>query len=107
MKNICNNPSFVYAIEHPLEARARQALIGLIAVLAFAYLYLVGASILNVMARTEAQTRMTTMRDSISSLESKYFELSQALTPESGLAVGLSTSVHAAYVHRPGATALR
>jgi hypothetical protein len=107
MKNICTNPSFLLATEHPLERQARQALVGLIAFFICAYLYCVGASILNVMARTEAESHAVATRDTIAELESSYFSLSQAMTPDVGRTLGLVPVAASSYVAVPGATAMR
>lgn len=90
------------SIEHPLESVALRTLFGVLLILILAYIYFVGASILNVMERKEAVARSAEMETSIAKLENNYFALSQRITPETGSMLGLAPIRDVAYVHRPG-----
>lgn len=90
------------SIEHPLENAALRALFVLLAFCILAYIYLVGASILNVMEREEAIARSAEMQTSIAKLENDYFAFAQRITPETGSMLGLAPIRDVAYVHRPG-----
>ncbi len=90
------------AIEHPMESIARQALFGVLAVLIFAYIYFVAASILNIMARKEANTAVFSLQSAIAQMEGEYFALSRAIEPESGAKIGLAPVAKTHYVYRPG-----
>lgn len=94
------------ANEHPWEPRARSILSIMLVILVAGYLYFVAASILNVIARTEALGEMQSTQSSIASLEQRYFALSQGVTPEEGAALGFSPVSHTSYVFRPGNAAV-
>ena len=95
----------ILAIEHPLERRLWAVFFAALAILFFAYLYFVASSVMNIVARKEADARATDLQGSIGALEQRYFELSQALTPESASTLGLSPVKKTAYVYRPGNSA--
>lgn len=99
-------PAISLTVEHSYERHALRVILALLALCLFAYLYFVSASILNVIARREATTHMASLRNVISASEQRYFELSQAITPERGTTIGLSTISETSYVYRPGNTAL-
>jgi hypothetical protein len=90
------------SIEHPWEPRARSILSIVLATLVAGYLYFVAASILHVMARTEALGEMQTIQSGMASLEQQYFALSQGVTPQEGAALGFSPVSKTSYVFRPG-----
>jgi hypothetical protein len=69
------------------------------------YLYFVGASVLNIIARKEASRSSVALQSSIARLEKQYFVLSEAVTPTTGASLGLSHVQETNYVYRPGATA--
>lgn len=92
----------ILAIEHPLEKRALAALASILCLLVLAYLYLVAASVMNIVARKEADARATQIQSSIGALEESYFALSNALTPDSASSLGLAPVAKTAYVYRPG-----
>jgi hypothetical protein len=98
--------SFSLTAEHPAEAMARRALLGTLALLACAYVYFVGASILNVVERKEALTDSADLATAISHLERDYFALSGDLGPEDGARLGLKPVSNTMYVHRPGNAAI-
>ncbi len=90
------------AHEHALEPMARQVLFAVLGVLIFAYLYFVAASILNIMARKEANTAVFALQSAIAQMEGEYFTLSHAMQPESGARIGLAPVGDTHYVYRPG-----
>lgn len=90
------------AHEHALEPLGRQVLFIILAVFIFAYMYFVAASILNIMARKEANTAVFALQGAIAQMEGEYFALSHAIEPESGTSLGLGPVEDTHYVYRPG-----
>lgn len=90
------------AIEHPYEARLRQALFLVLAVCIFAYLYFVAASVLNIMARREADAASLALQSSIASMEGDYFALRDSVNPSMEGVIGLAPIAKTDYVYRPG-----
>ncbi len=97
-------PRVSLAVEYPAERVILRALVAVLVVLAMGYLYFVSASIINIMARKEAMTQSGAIIASIGSLEGQYFSLTQSITPDSAVAIGLSpiSTANTAYVERPG-----
>ena len=89
-------------IEHPGERYALKFFAATLTVLTCAYVYFVGASILNVIARKDAQVQIASLASAVSDLERDYFSSSQELGPEDGERLGLSPVSNTVYVHRPG-----
>ncbi len=89
-------------MEHPVEAIALRVLGTLLILVVCGYLYFVTASILNVIARKEALTRVVVIQGSIGGLEQHYFKLSNGISPEMGGALGLTPINQQHYVYRPG-----
>lgn len=77
------------AQEYFWEAHLRRLLVLCTAVAFIVYVYCVAASILNVIARKEADARATSFAAAISAHEATYFSLTQAITEESLEAHGL------------------
>jgi len=90
------------AVEHPFERRARLILLIALAFVVVAYLYFVSASILHVIARTEAVHETASIEATIGSLEQQYFALSQEVSPQEASTLGLSPVDTTSYVYRPG-----
>ena len=88
--------------EHPVEPVLFRALLGIVVALACAYVYFVGATILNVIARKEALAQTASLTSSVSGLEREYFAAAQNIGPEDGARLGLSPVSDALYLHRPG-----
>ena len=88
--------------EHPLESAAFRTFSIVLFALIFAYIYLVGSSALNIIARKEALAQSARVGASIGSYERDYFAASQKVTPEEGIALGLAPVTKTAYVYRPG-----
>ena len=97
-------PRVALAVEDPAERVILRALVAVLVVLAFGYLYFVSASIMNIMARKEAMAQSGAIVASIGSLEGQYFSLTQSITADSAVAIGLSpiSVQNTAYVERPG-----
>lgn len=87
----------------PREELAIRLLSGAVAFMVLAYIVLVSMSIVNVMARTEAQEDALTRRTAVAELEQKYFALSAEITAEKGAAIGLMPVASTEFVHHPGA----
>ena len=66
------------------------------------YFYFISASILNVIARKEALSKISVIQGSIGGSEQQYFNLTKGISPQSGPALGLSPIKSQAYVYRPG-----
>lgn len=95
----------VLSIEYSFERVAFRVLFALLGIILCGYLYFVGASVLNIIARKEASRSSVSLQSTIAGLEKQYFALTDAVTPESASTLGLSTVNSTAYVYRPGATA--
>lgn len=90
------------ATEHPRE-RLLMELFGVtLAVLFIAYLYLVSASILNVITRKEVLAKVDSLTGQIGVLEQHYLDLASTITPGEGSALGLAPVRSTQYVYRPG-----
>jgi hypothetical protein len=96
----------ILANEYPTERIVFLALFGFLAILFCAYFYFVSASVLNIIARKEADAQSARMQGSIGSLEEHYFALSQAITPEAAANLGLTPIARTQYVYRPGNAAI-
>ena len=90
------------SLEHPVERVALRVLAIVLLAAVCGYLYFVSASILNVIARKEALTRISVIQGSIGGLEQHYFKLSSGISPESGSELGLTPISRQHYVYRPG-----
>jgi len=90
------------SLEHPVERVALRVLSIVLLAAICGYLYFVSASILNVIARKEALTRVSVIQGSIGGLERRYFELSSGITANSGEGLGLGPIAKQHYVYRPG-----
>ena len=99
------NRRFSLAVELPAERAVFRILLAAFAMFACAYIYLVGSTVLNVIARKEALAQTASLASAVSELESQYFAASRSLGPEDGTRLGLSPVGNTMYVHRPGNTA--
>ena len=91
--------------EHPSEQIVFRTLIAALFGLVLTYVYCVGSSVLNVIARKEALTQTASLQTSVSTLESSYYNASAGITPRSGEQLGLLPVSETAFVYRPGAAA--
>jgi len=87
--------------EHPAERMMLRILLSALLGLALAYLYFVGASVLNVIARKEALAQTASLATAVAVLERDYFAASQAVSPSQGAQLGLAPVATTAYVYRP------
>lgn len=101
-----NTKLAILSIEYVYERTAARVLFALIGLAVLAYLYFVGASVLNIIARKEAARAASSLQGSIAALEKQYFALESTVTPESASSLGLAPVAGAQYVYRPGATAI-
>ncbi|OGG80637.1 hypothetical protein A3A39_04065 [Candidatus Kaiserbacteria bacterium RIFCSPLOWO2_01_FULL_54_13] len=97
---------FTLTLEHPAERITFWLLLGALGVIAALYLYLVGISILNVIARKNALEESVGISSAVSQLERDYFAATQGIGPEDGTRIGLSPVANTVYIHRPGNTAV-
>jgi hypothetical protein len=88
--------------EHPFENVALKTFTAALFVLIFSYIYLVGSSALNIIARKEAMIKYAQVNAVIGDFERDYFAASEKVTPEAGLSLGLIPVTKTAYVYRPG-----
>lgn len=93
--------SFSLTAEHPYESAAIRFLILTLCVLAFAYLYFVAASIMNIVARKEASVQTTRLQSSLALMEKEYFALSHAVDESVADRMGLVTVEDTHYVYEP------
>jgi len=100
MKPYMHKKVSLLAVEHPLERRAIQTAVVLLVCFSCAYLYLVTASILDIMGQREADRKVTSTESSIALLEQRYFNLSQSIDPAQGRSLGLAPIESTSYVYR-------
>ena len=93
---------FSLTAEHPAERVFLKMLIATLALLAFAYVYFVSASVLNVIARKDAVRETAALGSAVSLLERDYYAATAAITPSLGELLGLFPYSTPGYVHRPG-----
>jgi hypothetical protein len=86
--------------EMPFEYMALRYLFVVIAILIVAYLYLVSASVVNVIAQREASQASAQMESNIGVLGGKYFALSQEVTSARAQMLGLTPLSQSSYVYR-------
>ena len=99
-------PRVGLAMEHPSEHRAFSILSIALVVLVGTYLFFVASSIFNVMARSDAMAQIRDIEGSIGGLEQEYLALSEGVSPQRALELGLAPVAKTAYVYRPGNTAV-
>ncbi len=95
----------ILSLEYTYERVAFRVLFAILGIILCGYLYFVGASVLNIIARKEASRAAVQMQSSIAGLEKEFFALSEGVTVETGSALGLAPVDGTDYVYRPGATA--
>ncbi|MBI5456667.1 hypothetical protein HY969_02910 [Candidatus Kaiserbacteria bacterium] len=95
--------AFVRAL--PREESAIRFFGVLLAVSVFAYVFFVSLSIVNVIARKEADEQASQLRASVGQLEREYFALSGGVQANDGETIGLTAVRGANFIHRPGAVA--
>lgn len=88
--------------EHPLESVIAKVLFITLAVLLCGYIYFVGSSVMNIIARKEADAQTTKIQSSIAILEQKYFAIGHAVDPSTSAELGLAPISRTQYVYRPG-----
>jgi hypothetical protein len=88
--------------QHPMENIIVKALFITLVVLLCGYLYFVGSSVMNIIARKEADTQTVQLQSSIATLEQKYFALGQSIGPDNEANLGLIPISNTEYVYRPG-----
>ncbi len=97
--------NFSLTVEHSVEQIFLRALLGALAILVCAYIYFVGSTIFNVIARKEAMAETANLTSVVSDLEREYFAVSHRLGPDDGTRLGLSPVSNTVYIHRPGNSA--
>ena len=95
----------ILSLEYNYERVAFRVLFAVLGVILCGYLYFVGASVLNIIARKEASHSSVALQSSIATLEKNYFLLSESVNPQAGQSLGLAPLHTTDYVYRPGATA--
>ncbi len=90
------------SLEHPRERFLLHLLSISLGALVCLYLYFIPASVLNVMARREALAHVSDIQGKIGEAQQQYFALSQGMTPQEGVDLGLVPTTDTQYVYRPG-----
>lgn len=88
------------SLEMPYEQAIFRYLCIAVALIVLAYLYLVSASVLNVIAQREAAQGSSRIESNIGVLEGKYFSLSEAVTPAEASKLGLAKVTETSFVYR-------
>lgn len=96
----------ILSAEHPAEAILLRIGLGVLLACTCLYLYFVSASVLNVIAREEAQRRSVALEDSVGVLQQEYFALAAGVSVEDAARLGLSTVESVSYVHRQSTVVL-
>ena len=91
-----------FSIEHPLEQTLFRALGLVLFVLLCGYFYFVSASVLNIIARKEADSKSASLQTSIAGMEQQYFALKDGMDTHTAAALGLSQIKDTQYVYVPG-----
>jgi hypothetical protein len=91
-----------FSVEHPFERVAFRTLCVVLVALMCGYLYFVSASVLNIIARREADAKTAQLQGSIAQMEQQYFALSQTVDPQEASALGLAPLSNTQYVYVPG-----
>ena len=94
--------SFSLTAEHPAERIVFRALGAVLFVLLCGYFYFVSASVLNIIARKEADAKSATLQTSVAQMEQRYFALRDSVTPQEAASLGLSRVSDTQYVYVPG-----
>lgn len=97
---------FSLTLEHPSERITLRLLLVALAALSSLYVYFIGVSVLNVIARKEALSEAANLTNTVAELERDYFVASQSIGPEEGTRLGLSPVLNTVYIHRPGNAAV-
>lgn len=91
-----------FSAEHPFERAAFRALCAVLFVLLCGYFYFVSASVLNIIARKEADTKNAMMQSAVAQMEKEYFALRDAVGQAEASTLGLSKVQSTQYVYVPG-----
>ena len=102
-RTIRRNSVFVNAL--PREESAIRFLGVALVLLVFAYIFFVSLSIVNVIARKEANDETKALRSIVGQLERNYFTLSHGVQAADGKGLGLTGVSDTEFIHRPGAVA--
>lgn len=93
------------SVEHPFESALFRVLCAGLFVCLAGYLYFVSATVLNIMARKEANIESARIQGSLADLEQQYFALSESVDRHTATSLGLTSLDGANYVYVPGSTA--
>jgi len=88
------------SVELPHEYTLLRTLYFAVGILVLTYLYLVSASVLNVIAQREADQASASLQSNIGILEGKYFALSHDITPQRAEQLGLQPLAESSFVYR-------
>src|SRR4051812_4168484 len=88
------------SVELPHEYAMLRALCFAVGILVFVYVYLVSASVLNVIAQREADQASASLQSNIGLLEGKYFALSHDITVQRAEKLGLQPLTESSFVYR-------
>lgn len=96
----------ILAYAYPWERRLVGSLTIAFAVLVILYIYFVTSSIVNVATRQDLLGKIVVARTSVSSLETRYFEKTQAITESYARSVGFVAFSDPEFVNRDKALTL-
>ncbi len=92
--------------EHPLETFMFRSTLGLLLILACAYVYLLTATTFAVVDRKEAHARTTELQTTVAQLEADYAQLAQSVDAQLAVAYALTEPIEKQFAtrHVAGAT---
>ena len=88
------------SLEHRNEYAVFRVLCFSAVFLVVVYLYLVSASVLNVIAQKEADATSSALESNLGELEAQYFALSKNITPEHASNLGFTALSDSSFVYR-------
>ncbi len=101
-----NKKISVLSMEMTHETAVLRYLSLMAGILVFLYMYLVCASVLNVIAQREANQSSANLESQIGVLEQKYFSLAERVTREQANTLGLLPIAERSYVYRSNSVGL-
>ena len=80
----------IFLEEHRLERPLMHILFAVIGVLTVAYVYGIAATTFHIIARKDAHLSITQTESKVAQLGLAYYNLSEAITPERGVQLGMT-----------------
>ncbi len=95
-----NKKVAAFSAEHPYEYAALRSMMLISGILILVYLYLVSASVLNIIAQKEAGRMSASLESNLGELEGRFFALSDELTSDHASRLGLHPLEESSFVYR-------